>query len=308
MRRTISVIAAFLAATLLLVLYEWSGWRIGAASQPTFSNGLLAALQLVASALVLHLTADRALNELSPVVPFTYPVLATAHPAALYYTPLHAAALLLAISLYFLLDYCSSRPTIGNLIGMGLSLGASALFFPPLLWLAPCYGILSVGRSEDKGKFCVASLLSTAFPLAVGMAVHSFLKAGDPYTFLPGLWQQMTEILHPNLPSSAVSLCRIFLTLLLTVVAIVRLLHRTHVYRTFQIRAMYRLILLTPLIALLALLFLSDGKQPAGLLTSLPVALLANDLLGHPDHRKGTLVLLIILLLVLIAERVSYFV
>ena len=308
MKRTIGVFATFLAAILLLMLYEWAGWRIGTPPERALPAGILAAVLLAAAALVLHLAADRALNELNIVVPFSYLILSTAHPAALYYTPLHAAALLLALSLYFFLDYCASHPTIGNEIATGLTLGASALFFPPLLWLAPVYGFLSVGRTEDKLKFCVAGLLSTALPLAAGLAVQSLLETGDTGAFLPGLWQGMTAVTHPAVPSSATSLCRILLTVILTITAIVRVLQRTHVYRTFQIRSMTRLILLTVFISALALLFLSDGKQPAGLITSLPVALLVNDLFIHPDHRKGTLTLVIILILVLVAERISYFV
>ncbi len=308
MRRTIGEFATFLAVILLLVLYEWAGWQCGTAPERPFSAGLLAAILLIATALVLHLTADRALCEMSLVVPFSFLILATANPAALYYTPLHTAALLLALSLFFLLDYCASHPTMGNLIATGLTLGASALFFPPLLWLAPFYGALAIGRTEDKVRFFVAGVLAVALPLAAGIGVQSLLRTGTPGAFLPDLWLRMTDVVRPVFLYSAATLCRIFLTVLVAVLAIVRMLKRTHTYRTAQFRAMNRLILLTLLIALLALLFLSDGKQPAGLITTLPVALLLNDLLGHPDHRKGTFTLIITLILLLVAERISYFV
>ena len=308
MKRTFSEFATFLAVLLLPALYWMSGWQVATSPERPFPDGVLAVLALVAGALILYLTSDRALNEMSPVAPLAYLVLATVQPASLYVSPLHGAAVLLAASLYFHLNYCAAHPTLGNLAGAGLTLGGASLFFPPLLWLAPVYASTAFGRSEDKLKFGVTALLCLLLPLGAYVGVESILGNG-PADILPGYWAQMIQVTTPTIHYSVATLCRILLTLVVALVAIVQLLGRLNRYRTAQYRAVIRLVLLSLAIGLLALLFLSDGRLPAALITALPVSLLLNDCLCETEHRKrGMITLLIILLLVLIAERITYFV
>ena len=308
MKRTISDFLIFLGILSLLALYWASGW-LAAPAGHGFISGMWAALALAGGALLVYFTSDRALNQLNPVAPVAYLILASAHPAALFATPLHAAAVLLAASLYCLLSYCSFHPSLANLSGMGISLGAASLFFPPLLWLAPVYGLLAVGRAADKAKFAVTAILSLILPIAAYAGIRLLLGNGLSADEIPDFWQRMTALTRPSLAMPASTLCRILLTVAATAMAFIQLFRRMDRYRTAPYRAALRLLFLTLAIGLLVLLFLSDGSQPAGLVMALPVSMLLGDCFGQPEHRvKGLTTLIIILLVILVAERIACFV
>lgn len=308
MKRTFSEFATFLAVLLLPALFWASGWQVATPPEQPVTSGLLAALALAAGAMILYLTGDRALNEMSPVAPFAYLVLATVQPASLYATPLHGAAVLLAASLFFHLNYCAARPSLENLAGAGFTLGGGALLFPPLLWLAPVYAATAFGRSENKLKFGVTALFSLLLPLGAYIGIRSIFGNGTD-GLLPDFWERMTRVTVPTIHYSAATICRILLTLAVALLAIIQMLGRLDRYRTAQYRAVLRLIFLSLAIGVLALLFLSDGRLPAALITAIPVSLLLNDCIGEAEHRsKGMTTLLFILLLVLVAERITYFV
>ena len=55
-------------------------------------------------------------------------------------------------------------------------------------------------------------------------------------------------------------------------------------------------------------LFCPDNRYPAGLVTALPVSLLLNEYFGLANRKKGVWTLGFILLLVLLVERITYFV
>ena len=307
MRRTIGEFATFLVVVLLLALYWAFGWKAAPCPEHPFLAGLQAILSIVVSAWVLHIISDRIMGGTGLVAPFAYLVLATADPVSLYAFPLHAAATLISFSIYFYLNYCTHHPTIGQMAGAAVALGGAGLFFPPALWLFPVFLATSIGMADNKIKTVIAAMLGLVFPLAVTLGILSLTSDTDPVFYLHSLWLDMTDIVRPVLPNRATTLCRIFLTAVAAILAIIRMVARLNTYRTAHFRGAIRLLYLTLSIGILGILFLSDDC-PAGLITMLPVALLLDDLLGHPDHRKGTLTLLITLILVLVAERISYFV
>ena len=113
---------------------------------------------------------------------------------------------------------------------------------------------------------------------------------------------------RPALHFSAATLCRILLTVLATVLAAIHILRRLTRYRTAQYRAFLRLLVLTLALAVLNLVFLADSRQPLGLLSLLPAALLLNEYFRDRDTEKGAGLLAVILALILIVERISCFV
>lgn len=177
MKRTYADLWVYLAVILLVALYWATGWKAAAAPPRPFLPGLAAALILGVNAVLLYLTNDRIMNEMSLIAPVAYAVLATANPAALYYTPLHAAALLMAVSLFFYLHFCAEKPSLDYLGGAWVSLGAAGLFYPPLLWLAPVYAATMAPRAESKGKYWVTLLLSLILPAAIHIGIQ-YIRGG----------------------------------------------------------------------------------------------------------------------------------
>ena len=300
--------AAIVAATLLVVLHFVTGWRAAGVPERPFLSGLSAVLLLVAAALLLYLTNDRIINEKSHFAPFIYLMLAAANPAALYLTTMHAAAILMAVSLYSYLRFSALAPDIGQLVIAWATLGAAALFFPPLAWLAPIYAATMTGRTEDKPRYWVAAILSLVLPVVLLIGVDYLLGRERPVEVLGNLWEGMTAIARPSFPVSAATLCRILLTVLVTVVASVRILGNLTRYRTVQYHALFRLLILSLSLGVLALLFTASGTLPFGLVVMLPVSLILNEYFRNPEigHDIGTLG--VVLLLVMLAERIAFYV
>ena len=308
MKRTNSDFLIFASILLPAVLFCAAGWLTIPAADRAVVSGLLAGLVLVANGLLLFLTGDRVMNETSPLAPVIYIVLAAANPAALSLTPLHAASFLLALSMLFHLLYCAIRPSLGYLAIAWATLGCAALCFPPLAWLAPVYAITTAPSAEEKGKYTVALILSFILPAGIWIGIQYLRGTGLPVNVLRGLWTDMTVIHRPTLHFSAATLCRILLTVLATVLAVIHILRRLTRYRTAQYHAFLRLLVLTLALVVLNLVFLSDSRQPFGLLTLLPVTLLLNEYFRDRNAEKGAGLLAVILALVLVVERITCFV
>ena len=308
MKRTNSDLLVFAAILLPAVLFCAAGWLAIPAPDRSALSGWLAGLILVADGLLLFLTSDRVTNETSQLVPVIYIVLAAANPAALSLTPLHAASLLLAVSMLFYLLFSAVRPSLGYLAIAWATLGCAALFYPPLAWLAPVYAATTAPSAEEKGKSAVTLILSFILPAGIWIGIQYLRGAGLPGDVLRELWAGMTTVQRPALHFSAATLCRILLTVLATVLAAIHILRRLTRYRTAQYRAFLRLLVLTLALAVLNLVFLADSRQPLGLLSLLPAALLLNEYFRDRDTEKGAGLLAVILAIILIFDRISCFV
>lgn len=310
MKRTFSDFAVLLAVLLPLAAWCATGWlAAGPVPQRPVLSGLLAAATLLANGLLLFSTHRRVMSGLSLSVPVIYIVLATANPDALYFTPFHGASLLLALCLFFHTAFCSVRPTLSKLLGTWASLGAAGILFPPFLWLIPLLALTSMGKAEDKLKYAAASLLSLCLPFGLYAGILFLREGSFPVgAVFTRLWDQMTVLPHPAFHFSAATLCRIALTAVATVLAIIRAAKLLDRFKTAQYRAVIRIILLIPALCLLVLLFAPDCRFPGGLVTYLPVSLLLNDGLAAQGSGNRFPTLAVILFLILLAERIACFV
>jgi len=308
MNRTISDLLVILAVILLLAVYGTSGWLSVPHEGSTALSVLPAVGTLIASFALLYLVNERLLSGSSLLAGSIYIILACADPASLSYTPLHAASLLIAVSLSTYLHFNSVSTSMGNLTVAWATLGAAALIVPPLAWLVPVYAVTSVGKTEEKLKFWTAALLSLLLPLAAWTGICYLRGGDDPMTILQSLWNGMCAIQGPSLNYPAATVCRMLLVTIATVLAIISILFRLDSFKTALYHAYFRLILLTLALGILSLLFFIRPGLPFGLLTALTTAPLLGEYFSHPERKKGKGTLIIVLVLVLVVERISYFV
>ena len=310
MKRTFSEFLVLAGTFLLLAFWYASGMFVSDTLVPhTFLSGMLAAAVILANAVLLYLTEDRILAQVSLFTPAAYIVLASANPEALWYSPFHGASLLLALSILFFLAFCAVRPSMGNLTAAWAALGAAALFFPPFLWLVPVYAACAFGKADDKLKFWVASPLALCLPLGLYLGVIAMQANGQtPGDFFIRLWHGMTTITPGSLHFSAATLVRIILTAAAALLAILWSVGRLDRYKISRSAAVLRIICLTIALCVLTAIFLPDSRHPAGLVTAMPVSLLLNEYLCAPDRKKGSRTLAVILILILVAERIACYV
>ena len=308
MNRTISDILVTVGLFLLLGAYCATGRLALPHEGNVFLPTLYAGLIIIANSILLYRINERLLSGTSLLVAVIYFVLATARPQALSFTPVHAASLLLAGSFYCYLHFNSMRTSMKYLAGAWGGLGAAALILPPLAWLVPVYALSSFGKPEDKFKFSVAAFLALLLPLAAWTGI-CYLRGQDSFQqILSSLWNGMCAVQRPSFHYSAATLCRMLLTAVATILAVIRIIGRLDSYKIAQFHACLRLIILTLALCVLTLLFFANPGIPSGLLTVLPVAPLLGEYFCHPVREKGTGTLALILILLLVVERISCFV
>lgn len=294
----------------LLAVYYAAGWRVAdAPSARPFLSGLLAALTLLFCSLLLALVHHRTMTGASGVTAFLYLVLAAAHPGALYFSSFHAATLLTAVSFSCCLFFNALTPSLKYAAGMWAALATAGIFLPPVLWLSPVLALLSAGKPMDKGKFWFTTLVALVLPVSIWIVVRYLW--GDPLS-LSDLFRDirmgMTAIQRPSLHFPAATLCRILMTAAITLTAVIHVSSRLSTYKTAQDHACVQLIILTLCVSVLALLFLPAHAVPADMLVCLPVAPLLGEYAQHPGNRKVARMLMAVLGLLLVIERISFFV
>ena len=192
---------------------------------------------------------------------------------------------------------------------MWLTLGIAVQILPSLLWLAPVLLLSSVGKAMDKGKYCFTALLGLLLPPFAWMAVRYLSSGIAPASdYFSRIWLEMTTLHLPSANLSVATLCRIGFTILMVIIAILRITPRLSRYKTAHYHAILRLMLLTICLSVYGFLFLNYPVQPAGLLLLLPAAPLLGVFVYDTLSRKGAQTWIAILVLLLAAERISLFV
>ena len=309
MRDKFSDILVFLAILLVLAAYFATGWMALPEKGTLLTSGLPAMSVILLCCVPLYFIHQWMLPGISFVTVLFYAFLAAANPTAFRLSPFHGVALLLAVSLYCYLCFSALRPALKYVAGMWLTFGIAVQLLPSLLWLAPVLLLSSIGKAMDKAKYCFTALLGLLVPPFAWMAIRylssGIVPVGD---YFPRLWSEMTALHLPSPNLSAATLCRIGFTAIMVITAILRIMPRLSRYKTAQYRAILRLILMTLCLSAYGFLFLNYPALPAGLLIMLPAAPLLGVFIFDTLTRKGAGTWLVILFLLLAAERISLFV
>ena len=297
---------SFLLTMLLAAAWYISGlWADGASH--TIWAVVSAALLPLASATIIYLTDERITSGASGLAPILWFVLATASPAALSFTPLHAATLLLAGALALLLVYTCISQGIGILSLSFVLLASASLMIPPMVWLAPVFIAASAGKSTDKAKYFTTALISLAAPLFVLCCIRYLLKDAEAVGLTLSEFGTGAITLHPlSIGATAPTIARMAVAAVITLLAIVHVAGRLGSYTTVQFHSYLRILVLMPFFLVFAVLFL--GGQPYEMVTAMPAALLIDEYAGQSGKKRLTALLLTILALLLAAERIFYYI
>ena len=309
MNRRFSDFGVYLSMLLVLVLHFVTGWLAAPDAGKLLTSGLPAMLVLLLCCLPLYVIHQRMLSGAPMVTILFFVFLATAHPAAFHLSPLHGATALMTCCLFCYLSFTALHPTLDNAAGLWLSFGGAVLLLPSLLWLAPVLLLSSIGKADEKGKYTFTALLCLVLPAVIWLVVRYLLgNPLPPGNFLAGVWEGMCTLHLPSTNLPLVTLVRIGFTAVMVVTAFGRILPRLSRFKTAQYHAVVRLMLMTICLGAYVDLFLGEPGQPREMLFMLPTAPLLSVFLLDTLPRRKTPPWYIILLLLLAAERISYFV
>ena len=309
MKRNISDLLIFTSIGLVLAAHFASGWLAASADGTWFMSGLPAMLAILLCSIPLYFIHQWILPGASIVTALFYVFLAPANPVSFCLSPFHGVALLSAVSLYCYLCFTALRPALKYAAGMWISFGFAVQLLPSFIWMTPVLLLSSIGKAQDKGKYCFTALLGLFLPPVIWMTIRYLTSGTVPFSgFFPSFWSEMSTLQLPSANLPFATLFRLGFTVVITVTAILRILPQLSRYSTVQYHAVLRLLLLTLCLSVYAFLFLHYPVQPAGLLVMLPVAPLLSVFMLQTLSRKSAGYWLTILLLLLAVERISFFV
>lgn len=140
---------------------------------------LLGFVAVLITATVVFVTQRRYQDTENKVLaPLLYLVLAASSPCFPYFSQQHLAAILFSISFLSLVNFSKSQESTLSFAMASLTLMASAIFWPPLMWMAPVYLVIGVIRSGEKMKVAVSLILAAVTPVLIYFAVMYLL--GNP--------------------------------------------------------------------------------------------------------------------------------
>lgn len=309
MNRRISDFLVYVCMALVLALHFLTGWLAAPDAGKLLTSGLPAMLAILVCAVPLYFIHQWMLSGSSMVTVLFYVFLAAANPVSFTLSRFHGIAILLVCCLYCYLCFSVLRPSLDYAAGFWLSFGIASLLLPSLLWLAPILLLSTIRKAADKGRYIFLMLTGLLLPAAVWMALR-FLRGNplSPGDLLSACWSGLVTLHLPSTRLTAATLVRIGFTVLMTATAFWRILPRLSRFKTAQYDATLRLMLLTLCFSAHAVLFLDYPVLPAGLLVMLPTAPLLSVFLLDTLSRRGTLPWFVTLLLLLAAERISFFV
>ena len=166
-----------LAAAVAILASSVSFCKAASMSGSPLALGFTAVL---VTATIVYITRRRySDNGNKLLAPLLYLVLATSSPCFPNFSQQHLAAILCSMSFLMLIDFSKSPDKKLSFAMASLTLVASAVFWPPLMWMAPVYLLIGVIRSGEKMKVAFSLILAAVTPVLIYFAVMYLLDNLD---------------------------------------------------------------------------------------------------------------------------------
>lgn len=279
-----------------------------------FSSGtlsmILAGVTLAFDAVVLAMIETCVTSYRSTFLPFIFLCGTVCNPYALYFSPLHPAALFLTLHLYYCIKYGKhdTRTDDSDIGFANCFLSLSILAWPPAVWLAPFSLAFNMKDSQNRASYSAASISGLLTPL-MAVAIIEYLIDGTDATlnFFKRLWIRCIDIPEHTL---SLPLTRIVMIIIIIIAAVAILTNIARNFRRYGLsryQALKIIMLYTGPTLLLSLIFKPFSSAPTGLIMFIPLSVLANDSLHNSYSKRFTRMLIAAAIIIAAAERIALF-
>ena len=286
------------------IIYFGSLFDTSAVFSHTTLSVVLAAFSLLAIALTLHILNNSYASGLNYVHPLIYLILSVANPQSVYFSPFHISAIVFTLSCAFFVKYKADSQNLADEFVAFFLLVLSSCAFPPLIWTFPFVFLTGIGYAEYKSRYIVVSISAAFVAAALVMGLAYVISGFDVMAAVPeSYFRAMTAIDVKSSDVTILQFCRDGILGILVIVAIIRDMRNQGKYRIAESRMLSALTLVTVLIFVVTVLFVSDIRQPFGLLLLAPASIVIFGLFGDSKKIMAT-IFSIIITAIIIAERV----
>ncbi|MBQ0123738.1 MAG: hypothetical protein KBS58_02720 [Bacteroidales bacterium] len=270
-----------------------------------------ATLLLVATGLMLARFTDRYSTGYRYFVPMIFLILALSNPYSIYLSPFHVAAFLLVPVLNYFFYYEAAGQNVSHLFVSNFLMAIAVCFCPPLIWLAPVLLFSGIDLADDKLKYIFSFILSLAMPFGVVSAIIYLVYGIDTAMgVLPEFSARILDIGLDNLHISLATICKMATLTIFAIVSILTILKNLGRFKISKYKVYIRLIFILISTAVIAAVFSTGTRHPWSIIAAVPLSLVGNELYNAENVRVGkhTGILTMVIILIIIVERVTYFI
>jgi hypothetical protein len=246
------------------------------------------------------------INYLLPVL---YVFLVVYNPRVIFFSPFHIVALLLLWSLVFFARYRNSVQYLSNNFVSFFLFSTASVFFPPLVWLFPLIILVNLRASEEKFKYIFTSLLGVFTPMVMAGAICYIFGGNELLNGLvASFWGLISTLGGYTLDFSAVEIVAALFLISFALIATFYVLRNLNRYKIIHSNTCIRIIFFAILISLICAVFVTDNRDPYGVMLYVPVSLILFEYLSSPKNNKGAMIFYIVVSGLTIISRIIVFV
>ena len=240
------------------------------------------------------------------VVPIAFAAFALFDPRMIFFTDIHAAAILRMGAAVMSIRFVTEARNNDDIFISMFLLSCASLFFEPLLWLAPAMVLANL--REDAIKIIATALTGLAVPLVLVASVLYIFKGAEPA--IAALTAYGEALVTPEFGMAevnATSLFRITLMALVVIAACATFLRHINTSSIVRFRALVRVIIYMVATIAVLLIFGMDHMPRIRLLLCIPSSILIFEYISTEASRKVGSRIVALLLIALIVERIQFF-
>jgi hypothetical protein len=180
----------------------------------------------------------------------------------------------------------------------------AAVFYMPVLWLAPIFLIYGFGEANNKAKYLISFIFGLILPLSAIFCLDFLINdAGD----VAKLHEEFRTAQVPgggrNLVFTAPEICHIAVILLTVVISFLHVIRNVSLYKVAKSSLYSMMMVMLPIMAIIAVIFLKSNHDPIGLLIFIPASILVFEFFTECKTKNIRIILTLMFISLIAVER-----
>jgi|GEM_PF-4866676 hypothetical protein len=267
-------------------------------------SAFLGSMMMAITAASLLVFQNRFTSGFNFFLPLLYLILCLTNPGNIYLTPIHFAAFLTLWALFYLALFKIEKSEISNIFASSMLLLCAAVFYMPVLWLAPIFLIYGFGEANNKAKYLISFIFGLILPLSAIFCLDFLINdAGD----VAKLHEEFRTAQVPgggrNLVFTAPEICHIAVILLTVVISFLHVIRNVSLYKVAKSSLYSMMMVMLPIMAIIAVIFLKSNHDPIGLLIFIPASILVFEFFTECKTKNIRIILTLMFISLIAVER-----
>ena len=268
-------------------------------------SAVLGTLMLALTASSLLVLQNRFTSGFNFFLPLLYLILCLANPGNIYLTPIHFSVFFTLWALFYLALFKIEKPELSNIFTSSMLLLCAAVFYMPVLWLAPVFLIYGFGEASNKAKYLICFIFGLLLPLSAIFCLDFIINDAKD---VAKLHEEFRAAQIPgggrNLVFTAPEICHMAVIFLATAMSFIHVIRNVSLYKVAKSSLYSMMMVMLPVIAIIAVIFLKSNHDPIGQLIFIPASMLIFEFFTESSTKNIRTILTLMFISLVTVERV----